>query len=360
MAKLSVVRLSDSNKDLWNDFVSAHPYAYVYHLWEWGDVLQRTYNLGRWYFAVKEDGRIVAVLPVFYIRDLFFADKIVSLPFCEYGGPLLGRCFDQSVTEKALTMLVKNVCELGGKLGIDYIELRQPPMSFSAFFSSTGFRVLRRYATFKIDLTAGESKIWGSLDGRTRRHVKKAMRFRIEVKDVNVDNLKRYYALYLRTQKRLGSPPHSYAFFENMYDGFVSRGLLRMLLAVYEGEPIAGIMVFCFNGKLYWWNNVLDRKHAGLNPTNLLLWHIIRWGVENDFVALDLGRTRPENAGVYHFKSGWGGQEISLEDYVFWVGNAEIADPLQKKYVLLSKLWSLLPQSVACRMGPHVVSKIGL
>ena len=134
MVKLSLVRLSDSSKDLWNDFVSANPYAYVYHLWDWGDVLQRPYGLGRWYFAVKEDGHIVAILPVFYIRDLFFADKIVSLPFCEYGGPLLGRCFDQSVAEKALTMLVKNVCELCGNLEIDYIELRQPPMSFSTFF----------------------------------------------------------------------------------------------------------------------------------------------------------------------------------------------------------------------------------
>lgn len=360
MVRLSLVQLSDISKDLWNEFVSANPYAHVYHLWEWGDVLQRTYNLGRWYFAVKEDERIVAVLPVVYVRGLFFADKIVSLPFCEYGGPLLGHCSDQSTAENALMMLVKNVCELGGKLAIDYIELRQPRTSFSTFFSSTGFRVLRRYATFKIDLTVGESKIWRNLDGRTRRHVKKAMRFGTQVRDVNVDSLKHYYALYLRTQKRLGSPPHSYAFFENMYDGFVSRGLLRMLLAVYEGEPIAGIMVFCFNGKLYWWNNALDRKYASLDPTDLLLWHMIHWGVENDFVVLDLGRTRPENTGVHHFKSGWGGQEIGLEDYVFWVRNVEIPDPLQKKYVFLSKLWSLLPQPIACKMGPHIISKIGL
>jgi FemAB-related protein (PEP-CTERM system-associated) len=360
LVKLSLVQLSESSKDLWNDFVSANPRACVYHLWEWGDVLQRTYNLDRWCLAVKEGQRVVGVLPVFYIRGLLFADKLVSLPFCEYGGPLLADYSDQSVAESVLMMLMKNVHELAERLRIDYVELRQPSTLFSTFFSSAGFRVLRRYVTFKLDLMMGESEIWKSFDGRTRRHVKKAMRIGTEIRDVNIYDLKRYYALYLRTQNRLGSPPHSYAFFRNVYDGFVSRGLLRMLLAVYEGEPIAGVMVFCFNGKLYWWNNVLDRRYASLDPTDLLLWHVIRWGVENHFRVFDLGRTRPENSGVYHFKSGWGGREIGLEDYVFFVRNVEIPDPLQRKYVFLSKLWSLLPQSVSSRMGPHVTSKIGL
>lgn len=360
MAKLSLVQLSDSGKDLWNDYVSANPQAYVYHLWEWGDVLCKTYNLRRWCLAVREGQRVVGVLPIFCVRGLFFADKIVSLPFCEYGGPLLGDYSDRSTAESVLRMFVKNVRELAEKLKIDYVELRQPSTSFSTFFSSVGFRVLRRYVTFRIDLTGGESEIWKSFDGRTRRHVKKAMRLGTEVKDVNVDSLKHYYALYLRTQKRLGSPPHSYAFFRNVYDGFVSRGLLQMFLAVYEGKPIAGIMVFCFNGKLYWWNNVLDRRYASLDPTNLLLWHVIRWGVENNFRVLDLGRTRPEYTGVYHFKSGWGGREIGLEDYAFLVRNVEIPDPLLRKYVFLSRLWSLLPRPIARKMGPHVTSKIGL
>lgn len=364
MVKLSLVQLLDRSKGLWNDYVFANSHAHVYHLWEWGEVLCKTYNLGRRYLAVKEDQRIVGVLPIFYIRGLLFADKIVSLPFCEYGGPLLVDYSDQSMAENVLMVLMKNVRELAKELRVDYIELRQPSSSFSSFFSSIGFRVLRRYVTFKLDLTVGESGIWKNFDGLTRRRararLKKAVRIGAEVKDVNVDGLKHYYALYLRTQKRHGSPPHSYAFFKNLYDGFKSKGLLRMLLAVSKGKPIAGITVFCFNGRLYCWNNVLDRKYAGSHPTDFLLWYLIRWGVENNFRVLDLGRTRPEDTGVYYFKRRWGGQKTSLEDYVFLVRNVEIPDPLQRKYVFFSKLWSLLPQPIAGKMGPHVTSKIGL
>jgi len=360
VVKLSLVQLSDSSKDLWNDYVSANTYAHVYHLWEWGDALCKTYNLSRRYFAVKEDQRIVGVLPTFYVRSLLFADKIVSLPFCEYGGPLVADYSDPSVAENVFVMLMKKVHELAGKLRIDYIEFRQPSGLLSFSSSATGFRVLRRYVTFRVDLTVGESEVWKNFDGRTRRHVKKAVRIGTKIREVNVDSLGHYYALYLRTQKRLGSPPHSYAFFRNLYDGFVSKGLLRMFLALYDGKPVAGVMVFCFNGKLYWWNNVLDKRYASLDSTNLLLWHVIRLGMENGFKVLDLGRTRREDVGVYHFKSGWGGREIGLEDYVFFLRSVKIPDPMQKRYVLLSQLWSLLPQTFAQEVGPHIVARIGL
>ena len=336
----------------------------VYHLWEWGDVLERTYNLRRWCLAVKEDQHIVGVLPIFCIRGLFLADKLVSLPFCEYGGPLVADYSDQSMAENVLALLMKNVHKLAEKLKIDYIELRHPQISFSNFLSSNGFRVFRRYATFRLDLTVGEPRIWESLDGLTRHRaharLKKAARIRTKVEEVGVDSLKQYYTLYLRTQKRHGSPPHSYGFFKNLYDGFKSKGLLRMFLAVSEDKPIAGIMVFCFNGMLYCWNNVLDRKYASSHPTDFLLWHVIRWGIENNFRVLDLGRTRPEDTGVYYFKSRWSGQKINLEDYVFFARNVEIPDPFQRRYVFLSKLWSLLPESIASKMGPHVTNKIGL
>jgi FemAB-related protein (PEP-CTERM system-associated) len=364
MVTLSLMQFSESSKGLWNDYVSRNPNGYPYHLWEWGAVLQRTYNLRGWYLAVKEGRRIVGVLPIFCIRGLFFADKIVSLPFCEYGGPLLDGYLDEPTGEQVLMVLLKNVRELADRLKIDYVELRHSQVPFSNLFSSCGFKVLQRYVTFRLDLTVGESGIWKSFDGLTRRRararLKRAMSVGTKVEDVDADTLKHYYRLYLGTQKRHGSPPHSYAFFKNLYDSFKPNGLLRMVLAVSDGKPVAGITAFCFNGVLYCWNNVLDRDYANLHPTDFLLWHIIRWGVQNNFRVLDFGRTRPSDAGVYYFKSRWGGQKTGLEDHVFLFKNAEIADPSQARYVFLSRLWSFLPVCLTQKVGPHVADRIGL
>lgn len=68
----------------------------------------------------------------------------------------------------------------------------------------------------------------------------------------------------------------------------------------------------------------------------------------------------PEDAGVYHFKSGLGGDAVNLKNHFFFRKNVEVPDPLQMKYVLLARLWSKLPKSLASKVGPSMVSRIGL
>ena len=133
-----------------------------------------------------------------------------------------------------------------------------------------------------------------------------------------------------------------------------------MTLALYDGKATGGIIAFYFGKKIYWFNNVLDREYARLNPTNLLLWHLIKWGIQNDFAILDLGQTRPEDGGIYHFKTGWGGCKVPLENHVLMMKNAEVPDPLQRKYLILSRLWSKLPQAVVSQVGPSIISKIAI
>lgn len=360
MAKFSFVELTDKDRDLWDDFVSANPYASVYHLWEWGDVLCRTYDYVRYYLAFQENGNTFGILPFIQIKSYLFGNRLVSLPFCEFGGPLLTDCSDKKLIKKSVRMLLEYARELPRRLRIGFIEFRQPSELVSSVLSSFGFTVLRRYVTFRIDLTRGEQVLWKKLEKRTRRHVRKALKVGVEVEDVDADSLGQYYVLYLKTQRRHGSPPHSYGFFRNIYDVFRPKGLLRMLLATYRGKPVAGRMVFCFNRKLFCWNSVLDRRYAGLDASDLLLWRVIRWGAENDFEVLDLGRTRMEDRGVYHFKRGWGGQRMGLEDYAFAFGKVRVPDPLQRRYVFFSKMWSLLPQLLTVKMGPRLVREIAL
>jgi len=360
VVKLSLVQLSDSSKDLWNDYVSTNPHASVYHLWEWGDVLNRTYDYRRHYLALQENGNTLGILPLIQIQSFLFGNRLVSLPFCEYGGALLIDYSNKKLIKKSAKMLLGYARELPKKLNMDFIEFRQPSELVSSFLPSFGFTVLRHYVTFRIDLTQSEQVLWKKLEKPTRRHVKKALKVGIEVEDVDAKSLCQYYMLYLKTQKRHGSPPHSYDFFKNIYNVFKSKGLLQMLLATYHGKPIAGRMVFCFNRKLYCWNSVLDRKYASLNASNLLLWHVICWGTENGFKILNLGRTRIEDSGVYNFKKGWGGQRINLEDHAFPFRKMQIPDPLQRRYIFFSKMWSVLPQRLTRKAGPRLIREIAL
>lgn len=356
---LSIVPFLDDDKDLWDEWVTSNPWASFYHLWEWGEVLCKTYHYQRYYFALKRGKEILGVLPFMYIRSKIFANKLVSLPFAEYGGPLLTDSMDSSEIESALAIFSKTLSTLTRVLGVDYVELRQPRFSLSFTAPTSVIIPLRRYVTFRVDLTKGESELWRNLDKKCRNAIRRAKRLGVKTKEVNVNHIGQYYHLHLDTESRHGSPPHSEVFFQSIFGSFAQKSL-RMMLAVFDGKAIGGIMAFHFMKKVYWFNNVLDRKYASLNPTNLLLWHLIKWGVQNNAAMLDLGQTRPEDKGIYHFKSGWGGHKIPLENNVLMMRSVEIPDPLQRKYVILSRLWSLLPQALAELVGPSLIGGIAL
>lgn len=355
--KLNVEVADECDAYLWNKFVKMNPYATPYHLWEYGKSLSLTYGYKRFYLVAKESEEIVGILPLIQVKSFLFNDKLISLPFCEYGGQL-------SKSNYIARLLWKIAIKVASKLKVDYIEIRNP----SNVPDIDEYYRIRRYFTFEIDLTKNKDILWLNLDKKTRNAIKKAMKNGVEVEEVkNENDLKLYYRLYLKTQKRHGSPPNSFRLFCNVYRQLQPMGIMKTLLAKYQGVAIGGIITFQFNGIIYWWGNVMAPDYRWLNPTNLLLWEIIKQGNENGFKTLDLGRTR-RGTSIYHFKSGWGGKEAVLQDYVYFLnGNTHmnrkkhaLPDPYQGKYRFLSKVWSLLPTTLAEKIGPRIISEIGL
>ena len=360
MTGFNVVECVEGDRYSWNEYVRKNSHSHVYHLWEWGDLLCRTYNYDRHYWAVKKGDEIIGVFPCLFVRSLIFGQRLISLPFVEYAGPILKNKMDSATSRVVLTQLLDSTLKLSKKLRADYTEIRHPQISLASLLQPVGFEPVQRHVTFNIDLTKEESGLWAQLDKKCRNSLRKAMRSGIDVEEVDSNNLEQYYYLYLQSQKRLGSPPNSFDFFQNLYDAFKPGGYLKMTLAVYDSKPIAGVIVLCFREKLYWFGNVTNRKYVHLNPTNLLLWRMIQCGIENSFSVFDLGETRKEDIGIYHFKSGWGGNETNLEDYIFFRRRVELPNPRKRKYILLSKLWSKMPEVMARRIGPRLIGGIAL
>jgi len=339
-------------KKSWNEFVKMSPRSTPYHLWEFGESLSLTYGYKKLYFVALENGEIVGVFPLVHVKSLFFGDKLISMPFCEYGGPL-------SKSEYVEKLLLELAVRVANGLNVDYIEIRNPLDDVSNLKNE--YSPLQRYITFKIDLTKPKETLWLNLDKKTRNAVRKAVKRHVEIRRGEKKDLRIYYELYLETQKRHGSPPNSFSLFRNFCELLQPMNIMRVLLATFQGKVIGGIITFQLNGVIYWWSNVTEPEFRQLNPTNLLLWRTMEVGHENDFKTLDLGRTR-RYTSIYHFKSGWGGKETNLRDYVSFLGSgsSELPDPEQNKYQFLSRFWSFVPIIFAKKIGPRIVSGIGL
>jgi len=245
---------------------------------------------------------------------------------------------------------------------VKYVEIRGSSSKVAVdILRDPGYTSFQKYVTFRTDLAEPVEVLWRNLDKKTRNATRKATKRGVEaVEAKRVEQLKTYYRLHLEVQKRHGSPPHAFTLFQNLFEAFYREGRMKIMLAEYQGKPIAGIMTFHWSKIIYWSGNVTDIEHRHLNPTNLLLWKTIECGSDDGNKLFDLGRTR-RNTTIHHFKKGWGGKETRLWDYMYFYGDVKMPpDPSQRKYVYLSKFWSSIPVSASSRLGPRIISGLAL
>jgi len=95
-----------------------------------------------------------------------------------------------------------------------------------------------------------------------------------------------------------------------------------LLVAEYQGEPLAALMVFARGRRAWYFYGASTGKHRNKMPTYLLQWEAIRWAKARGCTEYDLwgvpdadGETleaqftqrRDGLWGVYRFKRGFGG-----------------------------------------------------
>ena len=349
------------DKEVWNEFVSAQPAASVFHRWEWGN-LADLYNHKRFYL-ISEEGppeadRVVGVLPLVFIKSLIFGRQLISLPFCEYGGPLVGES-----ASSAAGALVDRALEIARDNRAGSVEFCGVPRKISSAVEGRGFKPLGKNITFKLDLTLGKETVWEGLEGgRVRTAVRKAeKRGVVLVEATSLEDVEDYYHLRLLTEKRHGSPPHSFEFYKKIWEGFFGEGLMKLNFAECQGERVAAIIFFPFQDKILYWSSVASGAARKVDASTFLVWKAIEWGCENGLRIFDMGRTRP-GTGVYSYKKSFGAAEEPLNDYV-WSPSGTVKippDPDKGVYQALTQLWSKLPIPVARVLGPYIVKDIGL
>ncbi len=125
------------------------------------------------------------------------------------------------------------------------------------------------------------------------------------------------------TGGRDGFGVHSADYYRRAYELFYPNGKCELLVAEYEGVPLAALMIFrqgLRSWYLYGASNDLERNRM---PTYLLQWQAIRWAKGHGCEEYDLWGVPDESEevlernfetrhdglwGVYRFKRGFGGE----------------------------------------------------
>ena len=120
-----------------------------------------------------------------------------------------------------------------------------------------------------------------------------------------------FYALHMRTRRRLGVPTQPRRFILGLERLFADD--LGFVLLVRAGErPVAGAVFLRFRDTLTYKYGASDERFLRSRPNNLLFMEAIRWGCEHGMRTLDFGRTHWGQEGLRAFKLAWGAEEREL------------------------------------------------
>ena len=283
----------------WQPFVAGSN-STIFHHTEWLRLLSSQYRYAmRAFCVVDEQDRIVAGLPCAHIASRLTGKRLVALPFSD----LCPVATLDTAGDDAVKLLVSSVRDQHSRLQIN-VEVRDvvPGLPTSG----------KEFYHHEIRLNSDIETIRAGLRQNIRRDIKRAEREGITVRQgTSVNDLDAFYALHLQTRRRQGVPTQPKRFIRR-FAGLFEAGLGFVLLAEYEGVPVASAVYLHWGDTLTYKYGASTPEHLKKRPNHAIFMEAIRWGCERGMTTIDLGRTDLDNPGLRAFKQGWGGDERRL------------------------------------------------
>jgi serine/alanine adding enzyme len=344
----------DADPSRWNAYVGRTRHASAYHLYEWRGIIERAFRHETRYLTAESDRGVTGILPLVLFRSRLFGRFAVSMPFANYGGVLAdsersaGALFDAAVVE-------------AGKAGATYLELRHTTQMFPRL------QAKRHKVGMTLDLRPSVDDQWLALDRKLRNQVRKAEKSGLTVVHGGAELLDRFYSVFARNMRDLGTPVYSIRWFREILQAFPESS--RIFAVCLGDRTVAASFVLWTPGAAQRapshrstievpWASAL-REFNPLCANVFLYWHMVRFAIESGFQRFDLGRSTPDE-GTFHFKKQWGAEAQPLV-WEYWTADGErLPDlsPKNPKFARAIALWQRLPVGVTKVLGPPIVRHI--
>ncbi|MBU2564069.1 GNAT family N-acetyltransferase [Patescibacteria group bacterium] len=212
-------------------------------------------------------------------------NKLISLPFSEYGGPLIVNGeIDFNDFEKSISEF-KNF-KIKFHPGVFY----KKESDVSTHFLYLGDK--------------SEKELFNSFRKTLKHSIQNANKDIKIKKCSNLKELKQFYNLYLKNLKRKKTIPYPFSIFKFLFDKS------DILLAYYKGKIISGDLFLEYHGFVHYFFSASDFRYKKLGASYLILWGKIKSLIGKDIV-FDFGAA-PKGSALETFKRGWRGKEYAI------------------------------------------------
>lgn len=341
---LLIRELQPQHEAAWDRFIDAAPEGTFFHRAGWRDVIEGGFRQRAHYLFAEQDGAITGVLPLVHMRSRLFGNRLISAPFCVYGGPLAS---DAASAQRLIEAAIDRMDRLGARV----VELRTQTPKVDGWAVRSDL-----YATFRKPITADPEKNLKAIPRKQRAVVRKGLENGLETR-INQD-ADRFHRLYAESVRNLGTPVFSRRYLRLLIERF--RSCSEILTVQDQGKPIAGVLSFFFRDEVlpYYGANTPAARHRA--ASDYMYWEVMRRAAAQGARLFDFGRSK-YGTGSFAFKKNWGFVPEPLS-YQYWTRPGETVpevNPLNPKYELMIRVWKRLPLPIANLIGPGIVRGIG-
>ena len=284
----------------WSELIERAPAASVFHHRRWLGLLGARYGYEMTAVCLAgQDGELVGGLPIAVVRSRLTGARLVSVPFSDVCGPITIKPEDE-------TELLAAVDAERRRLGLP-LEVHADVPSLPEGSATD------RFFHHVVPLDGGVDEVLRTrVSASKRRGAARARRLGVTViQERDRRAVDEYFRLHVKTRRRLGIPTQPHRFFRGLTDLF-SQGLGFVLLAQWEGRPIAGAVYLRHKSTLTYKYGASDAAHSDKRPNNLLHLEAMRIACEAGCAVMDMGRTELANEGLRRFKLQLGAEEREL------------------------------------------------
>lgn len=312
------------SEQLWDDFVDGCDEAWLHHCYELQQAISTwpgKHNISFAIVSSSKQERVLAVVPCQLIRAkigrMFNWNAIESM-----GAPALVANLDEGTRRRLLNHVVERLSNLA--IMNDVYEIRFSVDNLAPANRGDHIRLLNPLLelgcenvvsqTWMIDLRESETAIWNNMEKRARNAIRKAEKLGVSVREAKIGpDLDIYYDLHCRTYRRTGVRPHPRAYFESIWQDFLSHGKARVFFAEYDGQVVAAENFGVYKNGANYWTGAGSEEGLAVQANSLIQWTAIRWMRDNGIEWYETGEGFPyvregKRKGLNDFKKSFGGK----------------------------------------------------
>lgn len=301
----------------WDSLIDEFQDSTLYQTWAYGSIRWGEKNLS--HLVLRRYDEIVAAVQLRIIQRKYLPGGIAYIRW----GPLVHRShtdLEQETVKRIADALHKEYVvnrRLCLRILPDaFIGSERAAVMEKAFAGS--FRaipdILPAERTFLLDLSPPLSELRKRLDQKWRNQLNRAEKNNLEIRSgKGPADFELFARLYGEMLNRKGfETTINIDEFRQFYEVLHARSELILLLCRAGDDIVSGIICSALGNKGIYTLGATSNSGLQSKGAYLLQWSMICWLKENGFRYYDLGGIDPElNPGVYHFKKGLSGQDVT-------------------------------------------------